>query len=184
MDAIVKCRPNRSRARATLIGVRSRSASEREVEGLYRDRFVSFVRVASAICGDPDSGRDAVQSAFVSALVSRDSFRGEGSLQAWVWRIVVNEARRTARAPRAALDDGAGLCEGCNGNVEEADPLGVRRWVAALPPRQREVVFLRYFADLDYRTIGEVLDLETGTVSATLSAAHATLRTRLERARP
>jgi RNA polymerase sigma factor (sigma-70 family) len=56
----------------------------------------------------------------------------------------------------------------------------VRRWVAALPPRQREAVFLRYFADLDYRTIARVLGLEPGTVSATLSAAHQTLRKRLE----
>ena len=60
------------------------------------------------------------------------------------------------------------------------DPLGVRRFVAALPPRQREVIFLRYFADLDYATIAHVLGLALGTVSATLSAAHHTLRARLE----
>ena len=38
------------------------------------------------------------------------------------------------------------------------------------------VVFLRYFADLDYRSIARALDIEVGTVSATLHAAHATLR--------
>jgi DNA-directed RNA polymerase specialized sigma24 family protein len=37
-------------------------------------------------------------------------------------------------------------------------------------------VFLRYYADLDYRTIAEVLEVELGTVSAALSAAHAALR--------
>jgi DNA-directed RNA polymerase specialized sigma24 family protein len=36
-------------------------------------------------------------------------------------------------------------------------------------------VFLRYYADLDYRSIAEALEIEVGTVSATLSAAHTAL---------
>jgi RNA polymerase sigma factor (sigma-70 family) len=52
----------------------------------------------------------------------------------------------------------------------------VRRLVAALPERQRLALFLRYYADLDYASIAAVLDIEVGTVSATLSRAHATLR--------
>ena len=52
----------------------------------------------------------------------------------------------------------------------------VRAWIASLPERQRLVVFLRYFADLDYRSIATALDVEVGTVSATLAAAHAALR--------
>ena len=42
------------------------------------------------------------------------------------------------------------------------------------------MLFLRYYGDLSYREIGEVLNLRTGTVSATLAAAHRTLRGRLE----
>jgi RNA polymerase sigma factor (sigma-70 family) len=61
-----------------------------------------------------------------------------------------------------------------NGRVP--DELGLRAWIANLPPRQRAALFLRYYADLDYRSIAEVLGVEVGTVSATLSAAHATLR--------
>jgi DNA-directed RNA polymerase specialized sigma24 family protein len=45
-----------------------------------------------------------------------------------------------------------------------------------LPERQRLVVFLRCYADLEYRQIAEVVGIETGTVSATFSAAHAALR--------
>jgi DNA-directed RNA polymerase specialized sigma24 family protein len=41
------------------------------------------------------------------------------------------------------------------------------------------VVFLRYFADLGYRDIAEVLDVKVGTVSATLHAAHVSLRSAL-----
>jgi RNA polymerase sigma factor (sigma-70 family) len=58
----------------------------------------------------------------------------------------------------------------------------IRAWVAALPERQRLVVFLRYFADLDYRSIATALDVEVGTVSATLATAHAALRRSYEEA--
>jgi len=66
------------------------------------------------------------------------------------------------------------LVAGENGSAET--DLGVRRWVAALPERQRLMVFLRYFAGLDYRSIAGALEVEVGTVSATLAAAHDALR--------
>jgi len=43
-------------------------------------------------------------------------------------------------------------------------------------------LFLRYYADLDYRAIATALEIRTGTVSATLHAAHAALRDALEQA--
>ena len=99
-----------------------------------------------------------------------------------MWQIVVNEARGSIRRHNAIQPDENPERQNLsrNGHGDEGDPLGVRRWIAALPPRQREAVFLRYFADLDYRTIAQLLDVEQGTMSATLNAAHKTLRTRLE----
>jgi RNA polymerase sigma-70 factor, ECF subfamily len=158
-----------------------RGATTRELRDLYHARFEHFVRVAASICGDGDSGRDAVQAAFVSAVRTRRSFRGDGPLEAWVWRMVVNEAQRLARAPRAEPFEASYPAETSNGRPD--DPFGVRAVVAALPPRQREVVFLRYYADLEYRTIAQVLEIEPGTVAATLSKAHEALRDRLEGAR-
>ena len=49
-------------------------------------------------------------------------------------------------------------------------PLGL------LTERQREVLFLHYYADLDYTTIAQALGISSGTVGATLSAARQTLR--------
>jgi RNA polymerase sigma-70 factor, ECF subfamily len=158
-----------------------RGATTRELRDVYHARFEHFVRVAASICGDGDGGRDAVQAAFVSAVRSRRSFRGDGPLEAWIWRMVVNEARRLARAPAAAPLDAASV-EASNGSGD--DPYGVRAIVAALPPRQREVVFLRYYADLEYHAIADVLEIEPGTVAATLNAAHRALRERLEEVRP
>jgi RNA polymerase sigma factor (sigma-70 family) len=53
--------------------------------------------------------------------------------------------------------------------------------LARLPERQREAVFLRYYADLDYAAIAELLGITTGTVGATLNAAHGSLRQSIER---
>ena len=79
-----------------------KGATPAQLEALYRARFAHFVRVAVAICGDSDRGRDVVQNAFISAIRHRRSFRGDAPLEAWVWRIVVNEARRVALEPVAA----------------------------------------------------------------------------------
>ena len=57
----------------------------------------------------------------------------------------------------------------------------MRALLAALPERQKEVVYLRYYADLGYTEIAEVLEIEVGTVSATLSAAHTRLRKTLRK---
>lgn len=163
--------------------VRARGATTEELEQLYRERFGTFLRVASAVTCDPDSGRDAVQSAFVAAVRNRRSFRASGGLDAWVWTIVLREARRLAHVERHfSLDhvrQDVREDQVSNGDGD-AEWLGIRRYIAALPERQREAVFLRYFADLDYRTIARVLEVEPGTVSASLSAAHQTLRKRLE----
>lgn len=144
-----------------------------QLEALYRERYESFARVAGAIAGDGESGRDAVQHAFVAAIRARTTFRGDGSLEGWLWRIVVNEARRLAASRRTEpLSESTEPSE--NGHL--ADEYGLRSWIAALPERQRAVLFLRYHADLQYSRIADVLGIDVGTVSATLSAAHTKLR--------
>jgi RNA polymerase sigma-70 factor, ECF subfamily len=151
----------------------------REIEITYRLRYRQFLRVATAILGDEASGHDAVQEAFVQALREPQSFRGEGPVEAWVWRMVVNAAL-AARRRRVAQSETPEAGEAASANGHMADEAGVRAWVAALPERQRLAVYLRYYADLDYRAIAHVLGVEVGTVSATLSSAHQALRRSLE----
>ncbi len=152
--------------------------SKHELERLYLDRYTHFVRVAAAIAGDEDRAVDAVQEAFATALRVRRSFRGEGPLEAWVWRIVVNAARRSRRPPEDLPIDHVAVSD--NG----ADPAPVRRAIAGLPERQRLVLFLRYYADLEYGAIADALEIAPGTVAATLHAAHTSLHSALEEARP
>ena len=156
-----------------------RGASLDDLEVLYRNRFDVFARVAASVTGDSERARDAVQDAFATAVRKRRSFRGEGPLEAWVWRIVLNAARSDVRrdVPAVVYDEPVST----NGRPEHDAEL--RAALAVLPERQRTAVFLRYYADLDYAAIGEALGITTGTVAATLNAAHSALRTRLEEVR-
>ena len=149
-----------------------------EIERLYRRRLPEFRRVAAAIVGSREQGRDVVQEAFATAVRKRASFRGEGPLEAWVWRILVNAAREQRRARIETPVDAPDL--GVNGDHEADADACVRVALSLLPERQRLVVFMRYYADLDYRTIGKALDIEPGTVGVTLHNAHSRLQQLLE----
>jgi RNA polymerase sigma-70 factor, ECF subfamily len=150
-----------------------------EVEGLYRRRWAAFARVAISITGSVESGKEAVQEAFARAIEQQAQFRGECPLEAWVWRIVVNTAK-TASEHAARHDLGPSVVPGPVSKNGRRSVGEVELWVRTLPERQRLAVFLRYWADLDYRAIADVLEVEIGTVSATLSAAHRTLRRSLQ----
>src|SRR5690349_5439399 len=119
-----------------------------DLEALYRDRLTEFTRTAAAIAGDDEAGRDAVQDAFAKALRKRRRFRGEGNLEAWVWRIVVNAARDSGRRERRKAVAPMAV-------EARAEELGLP--LELLTERQREVLFLHYYADLDYTTIAHAL---------------------------
>lgn len=145
----------------------------KEIEALYRDRLPHFVQLAAAIVGDRERALDCVQDAFATCVRGRRDFRGESKLETWVWRAVVNAAYSALSRPTPEF-----LVEavGSQNGYEPPEASDLPRLLVLLPERQRLAVFLRYYADLDYRAIAEVLEVEVGTVSATLSAAHTKLR--------
>jgi RNA polymerase sigma factor (sigma-70 family) len=148
----------------------------REIEAVYRRRGADFFRLALARTAEPEAARDAVQEGFAKAIRSGRSYRGSGSLDAWIARCVINAAHDITRRRRAA--DRAALAEidgGDEGPSIESDVDMVRAAVAQLPQRQRDALFLRFYLDFDYASIAETLDIDVGTVSATLHAARAAL---------
>jgi RNA polymerase sigma factor (sigma-70 family) len=150
-----------------------------EIERLYRTRQRAFVAVAAAIVGEAGEAIDVVQDAFATALRKRRRHRSTGTLEAWIWQIVLNKARDRRRKSRRNVFVGTAESP-VSTNGYEADA-SVRTMLARLPERQREAVFLRYYADLDYAAIAELLGISTGTVGATLNAAHTSLRQSIER---
>jgi RNA polymerase sigma factor (sigma-70 family) len=158
-----------------------RVASVDAIEAIYRNGAPRLRRLAAAVAG-AGAASDVVQDAFALALRRRASWRGDGSLEAWLWRLVLNAARdaerRRVRRERLAVRlsrffdrDAAPTA-----SVDRALQDPIRR----LPSRQRGCVVLRYYGDLSYAQIAEVMGIEVGTVGALLSKAHAALRAELE----
>ena len=155
----------------------TRGATLAEIEAVYRRRFGEFCAVAAAILRDREAGRDAVQEAFARAVRNRRDFRRDGSLDGWLWRTVLNTAlseRRRRGSPELPEQEPAA-------DAHEGDM--VRAVIQQLPERQRLVVFLRYWADLDYAAIAEALAIAPGTVAAALHAAHGSIRNSLQEVR-
>jgi RNA polymerase sigma factor (sigma-70 family) len=145
------------------------------IEELYRQRYGRFRDGVATITGDRESARDVVQEAFARALRKRRSFRGEGSLEAWVWRIALRTAREhVGRRPGVSLNGSVPAAL----NEPDRDP-ALAEALQTLPPKRRLIVFLRYFADLSYTQIAEVCGVSEGTVGATLAQARAALEAEL-----
>jgi RNA polymerase sigma-70 factor (ECF subfamily) len=156
-----------------------RGASLESIEQVYRACFDDFVRTASAISNSLEGGRDAVHDAFVAAVRTRRRYRGEGTVEAWIWRIVVNSALKRRRRGEIAAGDGE-LLGLIWAESRDDETVEIRAAVAALPERQRLVLFLRYYGDLAYQAIADAAGIQIGTVGAELHAAHRSLRRHLE----
>lgn len=140
------------------------------IERLYRERYARFRNGVAPVAGSYEAAHDAVQEGFARALRASRQYAGRGSLEAWVWRIVLRvalEQRRPGEELPLDLVDPV--------FVEPERDLELAAAVRALAPRRRLIVFLRYFADLPYQTIAEVLAIDQGTVAATLAQAREAL---------
>lgn len=84
------------------------------------------------------------------------------------WTTAALDTVISARSPHATAAD------------RRLHAAALRVLMGRLPERQRLVLFLRYYADLDYKAIAAALDISPGTVGATLNAAHASLRLRVD----
>lgn len=146
-------------------------ASRDDLEGLYRVRHVAFRNALVGVAGSVPGGDDAMQEGFALALRSLHQFRGEGSLEAWVWRICLNEAlgiRRRLRDEKRGDFAEVEASELLPKWEEDRDLLDA---IGRLTPRRRLVVFLRYFADMSYEEIAAATGMRGGTVAATLARA-------------
>ena len=151
------------------------------IERLYRDRYTRFRNGVAPVAGSYEAARDAVQEGFARALRASAQYSGRGSLEGWVWRIVLRAALEQWQPADEVSFDAVDAVF-----VEPERDAALTEAVQALPPRRRLVVFLHYFADLPYETIAEALEIEAGTVAATLAQARNALAAILveEGARP
>ena len=139
------------------------------------------LRVVAAGIGDMLSAEDQVAEAFARAWGSWRKVSRHPAPRAWVVRTALNAGaswwrRRGRELPLADHDVAA---PGSPGAGLDAAVLAAPR---RLPARQREVIVLRVFLDLDIETTGRELEITSGTVRAHLSGAVTALRSELAQA--
>jgi len=143
-------------------------------------RWTVLYRTAYLLTGSHADAEDLAQAALVKAYLSWSKVSGAASPDAYVRRILTNaflSGRRPLRVVREHLVDRPP-------EVAAADPANEDRFVlwphiAALSPRQRAVVVLRYYEDLSEQQIADLLGCSTGTVKSTASDALHVLRNRI-----
>jgi RNA polymerase sigma-70 factor (ECF subfamily) len=161
-------------------------AGDRQAFGHLVERETrSVYRACLRILGRPHDAEDVTQESFVAAYRSIRTYRGEGSLRAWLLRIATRQAFRRLAQRRATVELAAvpepRLADASNEPTRVVTQLESRREVRdavhALPEPYREVVALRFFADLSLAEVAEATGRPLNTVKTHL-------RRGLERLRP
>src|SRR2546423_2006524 len=170
--------------------MRARDGDTAAYERLVSRHAQVAFRVACVLSGSAADAEEAAQDAFVKAYRALGRFRVGSPWRPWLLSIVANEARNRRRAagrrarvqtraaeevpvaPAAPSTEAAVL-------VAERDAT-LRAALAALPERDREVVYLRYFLDLREAEMAAALGCRPGTVKSRLSRALDRLRATME----
>lgn len=142
---------------------------------------------ALAFCGDRDLAQDLVQETMLAAWKSLARFDSSCRFFTWLYVILLRQHRRTLgwfsrRLPLATLEQqiAASRFEPSTGgemdSAERAEGELLRAMLAALPPRHREVVRLRFYAEASEAEIAAALGISQGTVKSRLHHALTKLR--------
>lgn len=162
---------------------------------LERHQQMAF-RVAYLLLRDSDGAQDVTQDAFLRAHRALGTFRDGEPFRPWLLRIVSNLAKNElrARARRARLRERVARWLPSQQDGERDDPFAlvvsadrreaVRRLLEEASEADREILLMRYVADLSEAEMADLLDVAPGTVKSRLSRARARLRETIERAHP
>ncbi|MCX4685826.1 SigE family RNA polymerase sigma factor [Kitasatospora purpeofusca] len=158
----------------------AKQARDAEFTAYVASRGGWLRKVAYLLCGDWHRADDLVQESITKLYVHWPRIGVVENLDGYARRVLVNTFLAEQRSPwwRRISRTGA------EPDVVSVPPdldtaLDLRRALAALPPRQRATVVLRYYCDLTVDQAAEVLGCSPGNVKSQSSRALDTLRSRL-----
>ena len=157
--------------------------AKRKDTAALKNLYETYSQYLFALCrrymGDADSAEDVLQESFIRIFDSLDKFeyRGEGSLRAWMGKIVVNQALMALRsAKRLTVLHIDGFSEKDLGPEEEPQPEGIpaealQNMIAALPDGYRTVFNLYIFEQMSHKEIAKRLGISENTSFSQFSRA-------------
>lgn len=169
--------------------MRAHAGDRLAVEELLRRHHDLVLAVCHRICRSREDAEDAAQDSLIAIVKGLDRFDGRSRFSTWVYRVTTNccldELRRRRRRPDPIdadrMPDAASPEPGPERHAELGDD---RRRLAdeldRLPEEFRVPLVLRDVADLDYATIGEILEIPPGTVRSRIARGRARLAQALD----
>jgi RNA polymerase sigma factor (sigma-70 family) len=137
----------------------------------YQERLYWHIR---RMAGDHEDANDVLQNCFIKIYRNIQSFEGKSKLYTWLYRIATNETitylKRRNKKKSVSMDD-----EELNlSNRLEADTFFdgdqalkiLHRVIALLPEKQQLVFNMRYFDEMPYQDMSDVLDTSVGALKA------------------
>ncbi len=129
---------------------------------------------------DHDDANDILQNTFIKAWTNIDSFMGYSRISTWLYRIAVNETLTFLGRQKnvLSLDDESDETGSVSDRLEsdpyfdgDATERQLQEAIATLPEKQRLVFNMKYFNEMKYEEISEILGTSTGALKASFHIA-------------
>ncbi|WP_452223382.1 RNA polymerase sigma factor [Lacinutrix chionoecetis] len=154
----------------------NKDAAFKALVSLYKERLYWHVR---NILKSHDDADDALQNTFIKVYKSIDGFKGESKLYSWLYRIATNEAitiiNKNAKRLQITNEEVQDLAIN---NIEadvyfegDAIQLKLQKAIATLPEKQQLVFNMKYFQELKYKEMSEILETSEGALKASYHIA-------------
>lgn len=135
--------------------------------------------VARRIVASHEDANDVVQNSFIKLWQSIETFRGDSGIYTWIYRVVVNESLSFLRSKRTRFF-GSQSFSGTeldnlidNDSYFEADEAErlLAKAILSLPPKQRAIFNMRYYDEMPYAEIADVMGTSQGALKASYHIA-------------
>ena len=123
---------------------------------------------------DHDDANDVLQNTFIKAWTNIDNFRGDAKLSTWLYKIAINESitfinKKKVQNNISLDDDDSFLVNSLEADKyfdgDEAQIL-LQKAIATLPEKQRLVFNMRYYDEMKYEEMSEILGTSVGALKA------------------
>jgi len=154
----------------------TREAAFRELLATYKERLYWHIR---KIVISHDDADDVLQNTFIKVYRSIDKFKGDSKLYSWMYRIATNESitHINKKAKRLQISSEEHQNKAIN-NLQadvyfegNAIQLKLQKAIATLPQKQQLVFNMKYFDDMKYKDISEILETSEGALKASYHIA-------------
>lgn len=157
------------------------SGPTQSASDLYRSMRERVYGLALQMLGDPGEAEDAVQATFLQVFRYLPRFRGEASVETWVYRIAIRESGLRAKKRGAGPRPMPAAEPAARTGVDRDEADRALAALQGLSEEHRTVLSLLLLREIPVRQVAEILRVAEGTVWSRAHAARQKLREALER---